>query len=125
MSAGSFVNSRYQATYNTAEIHPIRIQPETLALAIDFGAGAVANAAPTDALTSPISAKVSGSRRQLGLTPRKVRFEFTATPPTGYNAGDTLELPWLVNVTTIPKGATGTYLGVAIAVTGFSPENAS
>lgn len=114
MSAGVFTNTRYQATYDTAAIHPIRVQPETLGLVIN----AVTNTAPTGSITNPISAMVGSNKRKLGLHAAMVSIKFTGTPPTGYATGTILRLPLLRNamVAEAVRGATGTYQGVAIEV---------
>lgn len=127
MSAGSFVTSRYAASYGAGDqIHPIRIQPETLALSLTVGGTPVLNNPPVGALTNPISARVSASKRSLGLSAYTISFRFTATPPTGYAVNQRLTLP-ILNQTLrsqITKGTLGEYLGVAIEVTGTSPEKA-
>lgn len=117
MSAGDFVRSRYES--NVGNIHPIRVQPETIAA--NVGA---ANAAPTAAVDIPISAKVSGGKRELGLIARKVRLAFTATPPTGYAEDSIVTIPILTPAVfnQIAVGTTGTYLGAAVEVVGTSPE---
>lgn len=120
MSAGGFARTRYAADY-AAQIHPIRIQPETAAATI----GGTANAAPTDDITNPISAVVSAGKRDLGLCPRKVNIQFPLTgQPTGYNPGGTIGIVALQKAwwdLAVP-GSTVTYLGVACEVVGRSPE---
>lgn len=124
MSAGSFVRSRYEANYaDPAPIHPIRVQPETLAATI----GGTANAAPTDAVSNPISASVSRGKREKGLKPRTLTIQFPATgQPTGYKASGTTIIValtlafWNLGV----PGATITYLGVECTVIGRSAEEA-
>jgi hypothetical protein len=93
MSAGVFTRSRYTASY-AVQTHPIRVQPETIA-ATTTGATPVTNAAPAGAITIPISAKVTGSNKSLGLSARKVRLIVTGTPPTGYKAGSIVTIPAL------------------------------
>lgn len=118
MSAGGFARSRYAA--DSDDIHPIRVQPETLSLTV----GGVANAAPAGAVTSPISAKVSKGNRGVGLKPRTVTIVFTGTAPTGYKADSPITLPLLTEAAydAASKGATGSYLGGAIEVISKSPE---
>lgn len=120
MSAGDFVNSKYQS--DEGGIYAIRVQPETLALTIN----GTANTAPAGDVDQEGLARVSGSRRRIGLKARLVRFRFTAAPTGGgYSVGDILSLPILTQATynAIPKaGATGTYLGAAIEVVGKSPQ---
>jgi len=122
MSAGAFTIGRYAASYGAGTaIHPIRVQPETLTLTI----ATVANTAPTGAISNPISARVSGGRRAIGLGCRKVTVKFSGALPAnlGYLANGSLTLPWLNPFTVaIAKGAVGTYQGAAIIVTGISPE---
>jgi hypothetical protein len=114
MSAGPFQLSRYER--DNADIHPIRVQPETI-----IGG---TNPAPGGAPTSDISARVSGGRRTLGLTARKVRFVFTAGAPTGYRPGSVLTLPVLTPAAyaALTRGSTFTYLGGTATVVGKSPE---
>lgn len=124
MSAGAFLNTGYET--NIGVIHPIKIQPETLTLTLN----SVANEAPTTpiALSVP-SAKVSGSRRAIGVNARLVRIRITATtPPPGYVVGGVITLPVLTQVAfaAYGKGTTGTYTlnGTAYAVefVGKTPE---
>lgn len=119
MSAGNFDRSKYVGD-DGVSIYPVRIQPETLALTL----GGTANAAVAGAVTEKVSARVSGGRRTLGISCRKVRFQFTAEPPEGYEAGRVLTLPILQPALfqSIAKGTTGTYLGVAVEVLGKTPE---
>lgn len=119
MSQGNFKRSKYVSNGGT-RIYPVRIQPETEGLTI----GGVANAAVVAEATEEPSAKVSGGRRGLGVNCRKVRIQFTATPPTGYAANKTLSVPILQPSVFegISKGNSGTYLGVAVEVVGKTPE---
>lgn len=121
MSAGSFVLSRYAAVYGDgSNIHPIQIQPETLALTIET----VANDPPAGGATSPISARVSGGRRTAGLNAELVRIKFTGTRPPGYKEDGTITLPLLeedIRVAAV-RGAEGSYLGSSIVVVGRSAE---
>lgn len=118
MSAGNFVRSFYEA--DNGEIHPIRVQPETVAA--NVGA---ANTAPAGPATVGISARVSGGARQLGLTARKVRLAFTATVPAGYAEDSIITIPVLTPAAfaAASVGATGTYLGSAVQVIGRTPES--
>ena len=117
MSAGEFVRSRYES--NAGNIHPIRVQPETIAAEIGS-----ANAAPAAGVDVAISAKVSGGRRELGLIARKVRLAFTAAPPAGYAEDSIVTIPILTPAVfnAIAVGQTGTYQGVAVEVVGTTPE---
>lgn len=112
MSAGTFEFSKYETS--EGEIRPFRVQPETLALTID----GTANAAPSGATTSNESVRRGTSRRSYGVTVRRVGIRFTAAPPTGYAANQTLTIPILqASVWNgISRGDTGTYLGTACVV---------
>lgn len=112
MSAGAFTSSRYAAEAGT--IHPIRVQPETLAATI----GGTANDPPAGAANSKISARVSNGNRQFGLKPRRVSFKFTGALPTGYKADQVLTIPALTKAfwDLAIKDAEGTYLGLPIKI---------
>jgi hypothetical protein len=122
MSAGAYTLSRYIATYDIANIHPIRVQPETIAASI----GGTSNAPPAGAANTPISARVSGSKRTLGLVARRVRLRAPlASPPAGYLAGGTTTIPALNETfyAAAVKGASVSYLGSTFTVVGRSPES--
>jgi hypothetical protein len=93
MSSGIFTKTRYAAEYGDGtNIHPIRVQPETLNLAI----ATVANTAPTGAITNPISAQAGTGRKRLGLHARTVTLQAPATgQPTGYAANGLTTVPLL------------------------------
>lgn len=118
MSAGAFEITGYETDPGT--VHPIRIQPETIAAAI----GATTNAAPAGNPTGLGSASVSRGRRANGINARLVRFTFDGTPPTGYLANSTITIPALTPefYDAAVRGATGTYLGATVEVSGRSPE---
>lgn len=124
MSAGQFTRSRYEASYDTDQIHPIRVQPETIALA-DSGTPTTTNAAPTGTITNPISAIVSGGKRTLGLKPRKFTIEVSGTPPTGYVAGSRVSVPILTEsfYNSQAVGDEVTYLGTTWQVVSKTPED--
>lgn len=119
MSAGAFVNSFYDAFY-AANVHPIRIQPETASASV----GSTTNAAPSGPADNPISAQVSRSTRALGLHARIVFAKIAGTPPTGYSTVSKIRIPAL-NASffaACTKGATLTYLGTTWTVTGRREE---
>lgn len=122
MSSGAFILSRYRASYGDgSNVHPIKIQPETVGLQF----GTEINIPSVNSPTSPISAVVSRGSRALGLTPRKVTFRFTGSNPINgtYKEGSTLSVPWLIPFTTaLSKGVQGTYLGEAVELVGLIPE---
>jgi len=118
MSAGAFEISKYET--DSGAIHPIRVQPETLAATIDGNT----NAAPAGAVDGLGSASVSRGRRANGINARLVRLRFSGTPPTGYLTNGTVTIPALTPEVydAAIKGATGTYLGASVIVSGRSPE---
>lgn len=118
MSAGAFVRSRYLS--DEGDVHPIRVQPETIALSY----GATTNAATATALNNPISARVSSGNRQFGLKPRTITLVFETDAPDGYKVGSYIRIPILQPTlwNTIVKNDTVTYLGQTATVAGKSPE---
>jgi hypothetical protein len=126
MSAGQFELTFYSSN-ETGEVHPIRVQPETLTLSL----GGSGNAAPSGPATNKISAEVGGSRRTLGLKARMVRVAFSSTLPDGYAANSIIALPWLQPGTfsSIARGTTGTYTiggtSYDVVCRGTSPEQAN
>jgi len=124
MSEGSFVRSKYAAEYGDGSaIHPIRVQPETIALTD----GTEDNDPPAGAITNPISAIVSRSKRGLGLKPRTVTIALPLTGVGGYKAGGTVTLP-ILNIPlydALQKGDTVTYNGFTCTVVSKSPESAT
>jgi len=119
MSAGRFVRSRYEA--NNGLIHPIRVQPETIAASLGGGT----NAAPAGAVDTSISVRTSQSSRAFGIRPRLVTLAWEGTPPTGYDDRGTIRIPILTETRfdAIQVGGTGTYLGASVVVVGKSPES--
>lgn len=125
MSAGEFVRSRYAATYESGAIHPIRVQEETIALALTSDTTET-NAPPIGAINNPISAIVSRGNRGLGLRPRKVTLELTGPPPTNYAAGSIVTLP-ILNETLfgdLNNGVSVNYLGTTWQVISRDVEDA-
>lgn len=122
MSAGAFEIRKYEST-KTGQIHPIRVQPETLALVLDGNT----NTEPAAALDSPLSAQVSQGTRSLGLNARTVTITWVAAAPTGYKAGGSINLPWLAETgfDALSRGKTGTYLATAVRVVGTREEKAN
>lgn len=120
MSAGAFVRSKYSCSDDQL-IHPIRVQPETLAATI----GGATNSAPTAVASSNISARVSGGKNQLGLRARLVTLQAPATGGAAtYLSSGITKIPALQEAfyNAAIKGATCTYLGVAYQVVSRSPE---
>lgn len=123
MSAGNFTRSRYEATYDNTQIHPIRVQPETLLMA-DASSTSTVNAPPSAGVTNPISAEVSTGKRSLGLKPRKFNMVLAGTPPTGYSLGSRVSLPILTEsfYTALSINDTINYLGTTWTLVSKSPE---
>lgn len=118
MSAGGFVKAKYAASYDAdSNIHPIRVQPETITCEIN----GVANDEPAGDITNPISALVSRGRRARGLIARTVTLVSAVTgQPTGYKAGGFTTIPCLTeafyeqaalatNLTTVSYNGVSTY----------------
>lgn len=120
MSAGAFQVSKYQAD-NTARIYPVKIQPESAALAVPTG---TPNNPPAGATTEPTFARARKNRAAYGVGCRQVGVRFTATLPTGYLANQVYRIPILTPAyyASINPGATGTYLGQAVVVVSKYPE---
>lgn len=126
--AGNFIKSSYQASYNvtTPQIHPIKIQPETLLASI----GGVANSAPAGAINNPISAEISRNKRQRGLHPRSVTLRApTTAPPAGYMPGGLTKIPCLTTAfytacTAATSATVVTYLGASYTVAYTTNEEA-
>lgn len=118
MSAGAFTRTRYLS--NDGDVHPIRVQPETISLAY----GATTNAATATALNNPISARVSNGNRQFGLKPRSITIVFETDAPDGYKVGSYIRVPILQPTlwNTMVTGDTVTYLGDQATIVGKSPE---
>jgi hypothetical protein len=120
MSSGVFNFTKYAASYATGAIHPIRVQPETVAATI----GSVTNAAPTGAVTNPIRAKVTGSKKSLGLVARRINLRLVGDPPAEYAVGSRTRIPALNTAfyAAAIDGATCSYLGTTWRVTGKVAE---
>lgn len=124
MSAGEFANVTYES--DGGLIFPIKIQPETETLIL----ATITNVRPTGAVGAGLpSAKVSGSRRSIGVNARLVRFKFTGAIPDGYiSTCGVLTLPVLTPAAyaAYVKSTVGTYTlgGTAYPVeyVGKTPE---
>lgn len=108
MSSGRFVRSRY--TDDDGEIHPIRVQPETLAATL----GGTANAAPTGATTADNAAKVTKGRREYGLGARFVTVAWNpGAAPEDYDERTLVKIPVLN-----PTVFNGANIGAAVVYNG-------
>lgn len=128
MSSGDFNIYSYEASYDNDQIHPIRLQPETLAA--EFNATAtpgegVTNIAPTGAVNNPISALASLGRKQAGLRARFVIGRWNSTPPAGYS-GNTFKIivPDRSNFDGVAVGQPVRYLGTLGTIVSKEPERA-
>lgn len=119
MSQGSFNQGFYQA--DSGEVHVIRHQPETAALAID----GVTNSVAAGPATSEFWVKANQGARAFGLRPRAVKVRWTGVAPVGFKASAVLSV--VVFQTSVFNGISigdaGTYLGSAIEVTGKRGES--
>jgi hypothetical protein len=119
MSAGAFTDSFYSSN-ELGSVHPIRVQPETIALTL----GGQANTAPDGTAAVLPSAQVSRGKRAIGINARTVSVRLTAAL-SGYKAGSVITVPWLSDTTFAalkPKATTGTYLATACIVVGKRAE---
>lgn len=119
MSAGIFTRSRYEA--DDGEIHPIRVQPETILASL----GGNDNDAPAGAVTIGLSARISQSKRAFGLKPRMVSLAWFSGAPSGYDALGVIRIPILTKAAydDIQVGDSGSYLGGTVTVIGKSAES--
>lgn len=125
MSAGPFSVGRYQR--NDGTVHPVRCQPETVALTLGGDPNNFPAAAGEGTQKSDISAQISGSRRSLGLHTRLVRVKFGSTAgaaPDGYSLGGAINLPVFQKSLwdSISKGDSGNYLGKVVTITSKTDE---
>lgn len=122
MSTGAFVESVYESGKPAPNLHPIRVQPETLTLTID----GTANSAGGAEATSELRAFSSSRNRRGAVNARKVGLEITAGGDAGYEVGSTIYVPVMTAATLsaylFPAGKTGTYNGASVRVIGSSPE---
>ncbi len=109
---------KYEA--DNGDIHPIRVQPETLTAQF----GSTANAAPAGAVNSGFNAKVSKNRRGYGLKARTVHFKWKTTAPDGYDPNGIIGIPVLKQslFNAIEPKSEGTYLANTIVVLWKTPE---
>lgn len=118
MSAGIFVNSKYES--NSGRVYFVKVQPETEALIL----GGTANAAPAGAIDQEVTASARGGERKNGISCRRVALTWTGTIPDGYFPNGRLEVPILTPAlfSAVSRGTTGTYLGSPVEVVGKISE---
>jgi len=117
MSSGVFENGRYET--NEGDVYFCKAQPESKLLTL----GGTANSYPPGAVDQKTSARLTGSKRQIGVTARTVRVQLTATL-AGYKPSAILTIPVFTEAVYngYVKGQIGTYLGTAVAYVGRSAE---
>lgn len=117
MSAGVFEDGKYET--DDGDIYFCRPQPESKGLIL----GGVTNAYPTAAVDQSTSARLTGSKRQIGVTARTVRVQLTATL-VGYKPDAVLTIPVFTKAVYdgFVRGQVGTYLSTAIKYVGRSSE---
>lgn len=123
MSAGNFITAKYDSDYGDgSNIHPIRVQPETLLATC----GAEDNDEPGGAITNPIFCSAVGSKRGNAFVARRVRLKYKSgtLPAGGYTAQSRTQIPALNRpfYEACTKGAEVTYLGATWSVVGRSGE---
>lgn len=110
MSSGKFTLSRYET--NDGDIAPCRVQEETIT---------AWNAAPTGAVTVPVSANMGGSRRRNGINARYASGRWVDdVAPAGYLGTGRVRVPILTPAAfaAIQRGDELAYLGATFVVTG-------
>lgn len=114
MSAGKFIDSKYQTDGDT--VVPIRIQPETVTTWNPVPAAAVAAGYP--------SAAVSKGRREVGIQARLARFKWKGAVPEGYDPNGILTIPilTLAALNNLVKNTDYTYLGNTVNLVGKTKE---
>lgn len=113
--AGRFLSAKYEA--ENGDIHPIRIQPETV-----FDE----NLEPTGGVTKQTFARVTGSRRRYGLKARILTLSRDIGDATNYGGGTLYaRIPVLkkASVAALLTGSTITYQEVAWTIVGVTPES--
>jgi len=124
MSAGTFIDSKYEA--NSDLIFPVRIQPETNSLEL----GTTSNSPPAAAVNPNLpTVSVSASRRSFGVHPRTATIVLIGdglpdTKTEEYKEGNTYVIPILSESVwdTIAKGDVGTYQGIPCRLVAKAPE---
>ena len=106
MSAGAPVISSYET--NAGNVHPIRIQPETLTLTVGSVDPAVVNTPTADPINREVTAYASYRRTRYGVNGRQVRFQFASgSTPAGYEPGSTISYVGLTQAFLNAANATG------------------
>jgi hypothetical protein len=116
VSSGAFVDSFYES--NAGDIHPIRVQPESIIAGF--------NPAAIGPTTNSQRVYVTGSNRSRGAKARALLARWVGAPPAGYVNGGRIRLavftPNAYNALGAAGGDAFTYLGTSAVTTGKSPE---
>jgi len=113
--AGRFITGKYEA--DSGEVHPVRIQPETL-----FGT----NTEAVGGITVDQRVRVSGSKRAYGLKARSITLSRAIGTSANYTGGTIYaRIPWLDPATweALAVGSTEPYQGVDWIVASKSAES--
>ncbi len=110
---GIYTYSIYQDDEHS-NYYRVKVQPETLSLVINSkqNTGSSGNAFDYPPM------KITGSRRKITSTPRKVILKWVAATPSGYSSTGTIILPWLdaFGFTQFAVGSQGEYFGLPVEV---------
>jgi len=117
MSSGRFEDGKYES--NDGDVYACRAQPESKSLTLN----GVSNSYAIGVVDQPVSARLTGSTRQIGVTARRVRVQLTAVL-AGYKPDAVLTVPVFTEAVYngFVRGQTGTYLGTAVKYVGRSAE---
>lgn len=110
MSAGDFLDTKYELGAIAGQIWKIRVQEEATDLVFDNAPNPdLINEPPAGNITAEISVKVNKGNREFGVRPRYFVLEWLTGKPSDYT-GDTVRVPILTEATYdgIPVGSTVT-----------------
>lgn len=117
MSQGQFLRTFYLS--DQGEVHPIRVQPETVSATL----GGEENTPPAGPATNNIRYIVNSGNRKKVPRARGVYFAWVNQRPTGYvGAGGRIPVFSQTVWEGLAEATPGTYLGVPIQVTGKYTE---
>lgn len=120
MSAGPFQIAGYEASYDSL-VHPIKVQPETLAATFD----GTANAEPAAADQTLLFVQRQKGPTAYGIGARGVRVAITDVADSDYKPGTSLFIPVLDESvwSAIPANAAVSINGATGVVTKLIPES--
>ena len=108
MSAGDFLDTKYELSTIPSQIWKIRVQEEAVDLVYDNAPNPdITNDPPAGDLTAQVSVKVNKTNREFGVRPRYFVLEWITGKPADYT-GDTVRVPILTQAAFdgIPVGRT-------------------